>query len=48
MMKKILGKYRNGNYSVCIFDDGTKIRKTDDDEFCPDFAENIDLKITDK
>lgn len=48
MMKKILGKYRNGNYSVCLFNDGTKIRKTDDDEFCPDFAESIDLKITDK
>lgn len=47
-MKRVLGEYKNGNYSVRIFDDGTKIRKTDDDKFDPDFAENIDLKITDK
>jgi intein/homing endonuclease len=27
-------------------DDGTKIRRTDDDEFIPSFAENVDVKIT--
>lgn len=38
--------YKNGNYVVCIMDDGTKIRRTDDDEFIPSFAENVDVKIT--
>lgn len=38
--------YRNGNYVVCIKDDGTKIRRTDEDVFVPQFAENVDVKIT--
>lgn len=38
--------YKNGNYVVCIKDDGTKIRRTDDDGFIPQFAENVDVKIT--
>lgn len=29
-------------------DDGTKIRRTDEDDFIPSFAENCDIKITDK
>lgn len=45
---KILGKYKNGNYSVIIGDDGTKIRETEYDDFIPEFAENCDCKITDK
>ena len=44
-MKKI-GAYVNGNYKVVIFDDGTKIRAAEDDEFIPAFAENCDVKIT--
>lgn len=40
--------YRNGNYIVCIMDDGTKIRKTEEDSFIPSFAENTDVKITSK
>lgn len=40
--------YKNGNYIVCIMDDGTKIRKTDEDSFIPSFAENTDVKITSK
>ena len=47
-MLKLLGVYKNGNYSVKILSDGTKIRETNDDEFIPDFAENCDVKITDK
>lgn len=43
---KLLKTYINGNYSVSIFEDGTKIRKTNDDEFIAEFPENIDLKIT--
>lgn len=38
--------YKNGNYIVCIKDDGTKIRRTDGGEFIPQFAENVDVKIT--
>ena len=45
---KILGTYNNGNYQVTILSDGTKIRRTDDDEFIPEFPENADVKITDK
>lgn len=47
-MAKILRRYQNGNYTVTIFEDGTKIRFTEEDEFKPEFAENCDVKITDK
>lgn len=40
--------YKNGNYIVTIFKDGTKVRKTEDSEFIPAFAENCDCKLTDK
>lgn len=42
----LLGIYKNGNFTTKIFDDGTKIRETEDDEFIPDFAENMDIKIS--
>ena len=45
---ELLGAYRNGNYRTLIMDDGTKIRRTNDNDFIPDFAENIDIKITNK
>ena len=45
---ELLGAYKNGNYRTLILSDGTKIRKTNDDEFVPDFAENMDIKITNK
>ena len=45
---KTLGVYKNGNYNVCLLEDGTKIRETEEDEFIPAFAENCDCKITDK
>lgn len=45
---RLLGKYRNGNYNVSIFSDGTKIRRTEEDLFIPAFAESCDVKITDK
>jgi organic radical activating enzyme len=44
---KLLGKYINGNYTVTLFDDGTKIRETEADFFDAEFPENIDCKITD-
>lgn len=45
---ELIGKYRNGNYIVRIFDDGTKIRSNDLDYLEADTVENFDLKITDK
>lgn len=44
----IIGKYNNGNYTVTLLNDGTKIRENDLDFFEPAFAENCDVKITDK
>ena len=43
---KLLGRYQNGNYTVTLFDDGTKIRSNKLTEFIPDKPESIDLKIT--
>ena len=38
----LLYKYKNGNYMVRIFEDGTKERYTLEDEFNPTFPERID------
>jgi hypothetical protein len=43
---ELIGEYKNGNYQVAIFNDGTKVRKTKANEFIPEFPESIDLKIT--
>lgn len=43
----VIGRYRNGNYNVTIFSDGTKIRETDEDDFISAYPENIDIKVTD-
>ena len=43
---KLLGEYKNGNYTVSIYDDGTKVRENDLDNLTPSFPENIDIKIT--
>lgn len=48
MSKRLIGKYRNGTYQVMIFSDGTKVRMAPNDIFRPAFAENCDIKITDK
>lgn len=42
---KRLGSYVNGNYTVHIFDDGTKIRINNLDHLIPAFPESIDMKI---
>lgn len=44
----LLHTYKNGNYTVSIYSDGTKIRETDEDKFISSFPENIDIKISDK
>lgn len=45
---KLLGEYINGNYTVKLFEDGTKIRETNDNNFIPDFPESMDINITDR
>ena len=41
--------YKNGNYVVYFnTETGDKIRKTNDDTFRPNFAENCDVTITNK
>lgn len=47
-MKKIIAKYRNGNYNVIVLNDGTKIRANNLDNLTPSFAESIDCTITTK
>lgn len=44
----MIGKYKNGNYIVSLYEDGTKIRETEDNDFIPAFSECCDMKITDK
>lgn len=43
---KELGRYKNGNCITTIYDDGTRVRETDEDKFIFEFAENIDLKVS--
>lgn len=45
---KILGSYKNNDYTCTMFSDGTKIRCNDKDSFNPIKPESIDLKITNK
>ena len=47
-MSKLIAKYQNGNYTVRLFDNGTKIRMNDLDNLTPDFAESMDVTITEK
>lgn len=42
----MIGAYKNGNYMVQIYENGTKMRVTKEYEFKPIFPESIDLKIT--
>lgn len=45
-MKELIGKYKNGNYNVLIFSDGTKIRYNNEDKLIPDRPESMDILIT--
>lgn len=45
---KILGSYKNNDYTYTMFSDGTKIRWNDKDSFNPIKPESIDLKITNR
>lgn len=44
----LIGEYKNGNYDVSIYDDGTKIRENNLNFFVPAFPESMDVKITNK
>ena len=44
-MPKLFYTYKNGNYQVSIFEDGSKIREYED-EMIPEFPENCDIKLT--
>ena len=44
---KLLAEYQNGNYITEIYEDGTKIRTTEEDQFIPSFAENVDVHTSD-
>ena len=42
----IIGRYQNGNYTVTLYESGTKIRENDLDNFTPEKPESMDIKIT--
>lgn len=47
---ELMNTYTNGNHTVRIYSDGTKIKETidpNDDHFTYEFPESFDLKITD-
>lgn len=45
---ELLGRYKNGNFTVTLLSDGTKIRETWEDEFIPAHVESMDIKICNK
>lgn len=42
----LIGSYKNGNYTVAIYDDGTKVRYNNEDNLTPSMPESMDVKIT--
>ncbi len=46
-MNELLAYYQNGNYTVKLYSDGTKIKSTHSDKFIAEFPDSMDLKITD-
>jgi len=46
--KELIANYKNGNYTVKLYEDGTKIKMNNLDNFTPSFAESIDCCITEK
>jgi len=41
-----LAQYQNGNYTVSLFEDGTKVRENNCDTLVSVFPENVDIKLT--
>ena len=48
MKRSLIGSYKNGNYNVILFSDGTKIRHNNLNSLVPDFSESIDCKISNR
>jgi len=48
MKSQLLYEYKNGNYTVRLYSDGTKIRTTMEDDFVPSFPESMDINISNK
>ena len=46
MSKKVLGTYKNGNYQVVIYDDGTKVRFNNENYMYAERPESIDICIS--
>ena len=44
----ILSRYLNGNILTTLYADGTRIRCSQDDEFRPAFAENVDVQTSNR
>ncbi|MBO7210513.1 MAG: radical SAM protein [Methanobrevibacter sp.] len=47
-MKELIGSYKNGNYKVFRFSDGTMIRHTNESEYISEFPDSMDIKITNR
>ena len=47
-MRKIIAQYKNGNYNVMLYNDGTKIRFNNEDYMEAEFPESIDCKISNR
>ena len=45
-MSKLINHYKNGNVTITLFDDGTRVCETDDNYFDFDFPISMDCKIT--
>ena len=45
---ELLAKYQNGNLVTELYDNGTRIRTTEDDFFEPSFAENVDVHVSNR
>ncbi|WP_299995530.1 radical SAM protein [uncultured Clostridium sp.] len=45
-MSNVLTKYKNGNYYVTMYDDGTKIIENNEDYLEAEYPDNFDCKIT--
>lgn len=45
---KLIARYKNGNLTTTLWDDGTRERFTMDDEFRPAFAENVDVHTSNR
>ena len=47
-MRKIIAQYKNGNYNVMLYNDGTKIRFNNENYMEAEFPESIDCKISNR